>query len=285
MTLTAIESQQSAPSNGQKADEQKADDVQTGEEARPRSRWGWPLAREITIIVVGLVLYRLVRLVAMDEIDTALLNSQRIVDWEQALGIFNEVGLQSLVLGNDALIWILNRYYFLGHFLGMAMLLTWLYIAQYDYYGRVRRVLITSTVAALVIHVSFPLAPPRWFPQHGFIDTLQLYGPKIYDSETIANTANQIAAMPSLHVGWALIAGWAITTSTRSRWRWLGYGHPIAMTLAVVITANHWWLDVIGAVVLVYAAILFDRPLQRMLERRKQRRSADETAALSSPTN
>ena len=270
MTLTAIESQRSAQTDKDLAD----NDPATGG-TRPRSRWGWPLAREITIIAVGLVLYRLVRLVAMDEIDTALLNSQRIVDWERALGIFNEVGLQSLVLGNDALIWVLNRYYFLGHFLGMAILLTWLYIAQYDCYGRVRRVLFTSTVAALVIHVSFPLAPPRWFPQHGFADTLQLYGPKIYDSETIVNTANQIAAMPSLHVGWALIAGWAITTSTRSRWRWLGYGHPIAMTLAVVITANHWWLDVIGAVALVYVAILADRPMQRRLDRRKQRRSAE----------
>ncbi len=255
MTLTAIESRRS---------------TQTTNEARTTSRWGWPLAREITIIAVGLLLYRLVRLVAMDELDTALLNSQRIVDWERALGIFNEVGLQSLVLGNDAMIWVLNRYYFLGHFLGMAMLLSWLYVTQYDYYGRVRRVLFTSTVAALIIHVGFPLAPPRWFPQHGFADTLQIYGPKIYDSETIANTANQIAAMPSLHVGWALIAGWAITASTKSRWRWLGFAHPITMTLAVVVTANHWWLDVIGAAALVYVAILADRPVQRRIERRKQ---------------
>ena len=253
MTPTAIESRSSTDAD----------------EPRTRSRWGWPLAREITIIAVGLVLDRFVRLLAMDEIDTALLNSQRIVDWERALGIFNEVGLQSLVLGNDALIWVLNRYYFLGHFLGMAMLLTWLYVAQYDYYGRVRRVLFTSTMAALIIHVSFPLAPPRWFPQHGFADTLQIYGPKIYDSEMIANTANQIAAMPSLHVGWALIAGWAITASIKSRWRWLGYAHPIAMTLAVVVTANHWWLDVAAAIALVCAAIWADRPIQNWLERRK----------------
>ncbi len=263
MTLTATESQGS---------------VRTDREAPASSRWGWPLAREFTIIAVGLVLYRFVRFIAMDDIDTALINSQRIVDWERALGIFNEVGLQSLVLGNDALIWVLNRYYFLGHFLGMAVLLTWLYVAHYDNYGRVRRVLITCTAAALIIHVSFPLAPPRWFPQHGFADTLQIYGPKIYDSETITNTANQIAAMPSLHVGWALIAGWAITTSVNSRWRWLGYAHPIAMTLAVVVTANHWWLDVIGAAALVYVSVLADRPMQYRIEHRKQRRSAETTA-------
>ena len=133
MTLAAIESQTSTQANNE---------TRVGETRAP-SRWGWPLAREITIIAVGLLLYRLVRLLAMGEIDTALLNSQRIVDWERALGIFNEVGLQSLVLGNDAIVWMLNRYYFLGHFLGMAMLLTWLYVAHYDYYGRVRRVLIT----------------------------------------------------------------------------------------------------------------------------------------------
>lgn len=241
-----------------------------------RSRWGWPLGRELTIIVTGFLAYRLVRMLVKDEIDEAFVNSRRVVDWERAIGIFNEVDLQSTVLGNDALVWFLNRYYFFAHFGGVILLITWLFVANYEYYGRVRRVLLTTTGTALLVHVAFPLAPPRWFPEFGFVDTLQTYGPKVYDSSTISATANQIAAMPSLHVGWALIAAWAISHSTNTRWRWVGYAHPALMTFAVVLTANHWWLDVIGAVAIVYVAILTDRPVQRWLERREQERIEDE---------
>lgn len=248
-----------------------------GRRARPaRSRWGWPLGRELTIITVGFLAYRIVRMLVKDDIDSALVNSRRVIDWERTIGIFNEVDLQSTILGNDALIWILNRYYFFFHFGGVILLITWLFVANYEYYGRVRRVLLTTTMSALLIHVTFPLAPPRWFPEFGFVDTLQTYGPRVYDSGTITATANQIAAMPSLHVGWALIAAWAISRTTTSRWRWIGYGHPAIMTIAVVLTANHWWLDVIGAIALVYVAILADRPLQRWLERREQRRIEQE---------
>ena len=237
---------------------------------RARSRWGWSLGRELTLIAVAFMGYRFARLLVKDEIDQAYANSERVIDWERAIGIFTEVDLQATILGNDAVIWALNRYYFFGHFLGAALLLAWLYVANYEYYGRVRRVLLTTTVTALVIHVAFPLAPPRWFPEIGFVDTLQTYGPKIYDSATISNTANQIAAMPSLHVGWALIAAWAIMHSTRTRWRWIGYAHPILMTAAVVLTANHWWLDAAVAALIVYVAILADRPVQRWLERRER---------------
>ncbi len=240
--------------------------------SRARSRFGWPLGRELTILAFGFIAYLVVRILVKDEIDHAFANSKRVVNWEQTIGIFTEVDLQSSILGNDALIWILNRYYFFGHFLGAALLLSWLYLAKFQYYGRVRRVVFTSTVASLVIHVTFPLAPPRRFPEFGFVDTLQTYGPQIYDSAAISNTANQIAAMPSLHVGWALIAAWAILRSTTGRWRWAGLVHPLIMTLAVVMTANHWWLDVVGAALLVYVAILADRPVQRWLEHRERAR-------------
>ena len=66
-------------------------------------RFGWPLSREITLLIIGLFAYRTVRLVVKDEIDQAFLNTQRVVDWERALGIFNEVELQASILTNDAI--------------------------------------------------------------------------------------------------------------------------------------------------------------------------------------
>ncbi len=251
-------------------------------DTRARSRYGWPLGRELTLVLGGLVVYRLVRLIVKDEFDQAFANSQTIVDWERAIGIFNEVNLQSSVLGSDAVVWFLNRYYFFAHFGGTAILLVWLFVRHFSHYGRVRRVLFVTTFVSLAVHVVFPLAPPRWFPDMGFVDTLQTYGPKIYDSETITNTANQIAAMPSLHVGWALIGAWAVVRAGRSQWRWLATGHPILMTAAVVLTANHWWLDVIGAIALVAVVIIADTPIQKRLEARQIRREQAQLATVSS---
>jgi len=270
MTQIAIEKPKSA-----------APPLETRAPSPPRRRYGWLVSREVTLILGGLVIYRLVRLVVKDEIDQAFANSQTIVDWERAIGIFNEVGFQSTVLGSEAVVWILNRYYFFGHFGGMAMLLVWLFARHYTCYGRTRRVLFGTTFAALAIHLVFPLAPPRWFPDMGFVDTLQTYGPRIYDSETISSTANQIAAMPSLHVAWALIGAWAIVISSSSRWRWIAVAHPLMMTAAVVLTANHWWLDAIGAAVLVVIVAAVDTPIQRRLERRQAQRDMAPLASAS----
>jgi len=244
-----------------------------------RSRYGWLLGRELTILLSGFMLYRFVRLVVKDEIDRAFVNSKTIVDWERALGIFNEVHLQSTIVGSDPVVWSLNRYYFFAHFIASAAFLTWLYVRHFDHYGRVRRVMFGVTFVALAVHVLFPLAPPRWFPDMGFVDTLQTYGPKIYDSETITNTANQIAAMPSLHVAWALIGAWAVVKASTSQWRWIAIAHPVIMTAAVVLTANHWWLDVFAATALVVIVIAVDLPIQHRLELRKFRRATPRVAA------
>ncbi len=242
--------------------------------ATSRGRSGLLAGREMALIAFGLIAYRTVRFWVKDQVSEAFSNAHRVMGWERAIGIFTEVDLQSTVLGNRTIIMALNRYYFIAHFLGAALLLTWLFIRHRDIYGRIRRVLFAVTTGAPALHVVFPLAPPRWFPEFGFVDTLQTYGPKIYDSETFTSAANQIAAMPSLHVAWAIIAAWAIVTALHSRWRWVAVAHPIMMILAVIVTANHWWLDVAVALLLVVTASLADRPLQRFLEARTIRRDA-----------
>ena len=140
-----------------------------------------------------------------------------------------------------------------------------------------------TTFAALAIHVLFPLAPPRWFPDMGFVDTLQTYGPRIYDNATVSDTANQIAAMPSLHVGWALIGAWGLVVASGKPWRWVVAIHPSAMIVVVIVTANHWWLDAVVAGVLVAAVIALDTPIQRWLERRSTERHPRSPLASTTP--
>ncbi|MDT7655263.1 MAG: hypothetical protein QOI36_6681 [Pseudonocardiales bacterium] len=99
----------------------------------------------------------------------------------------------------------------------------------------------------------FPLAPPRMLPQLGFVDTGLEFGHSVYGPQNSGGVANQFAAMPSLHVGWAALIALSMILITRSKWRWLWLLHPIITFGVVVVTANHYWLD--GTVVLIVLAV------------------------------
>src|SRR4029453_10378434 len=105
-----------------------------------------------------------------------------------------------------------------------------------------------------LIHVLFPLAPPRMFPNLGFTDALARYGPRIYTSDPSASVANQFAAMPSLHFGWAVIVALCVSTAFKGRWIKLIWLHPFLTLMAIVVTGNHYWADALVALVLVAMA-------------------------------
>ena len=127
-----------------------------------------------------------------------------------------------------------------------------MFVVRRHAYATIRSWFAAVTVAGLVIHVLFPLAPPRMTP--GFIDTLDVYGPDIYTDDTSRSVANQFAAMPSLHFGWALIVAIGLGRLTcRGRRLWMA--HPIVTLLAIVVTGNHYWIDAAVAGVLVVAAV------------------------------
>ena len=89
--------------------------------------------------------------------------------------------------------------------------------------------------SALVIHVLYPLAPPRKYADLGFVDTARLLGPNSYGKGNVfGGVANQFAAMPSLHFGWAVLVAWGVIHYTRRRVRWLAVLHP-TLTLAAVV--------------------------------------------------
>ena len=81
------------------------------------------------------------------------------------------------------------------------------------------------------------------------------FGPSIYPANAVDGAANQIAAMPSLHFGWAMIEAMAVVSVLSSRWRWLIVIHPALMTLSIIATANHWWIDAAAAALIVLAAV------------------------------
>lgn len=198
--------------------------------------------------------------------DEAFRNAARVWDTERTVRLPGEGSVQRLLLHGDTLVHTANTYYAAVHFPATALFLIWLYVRRPDHYLWARRVLAVVTGAALALHLAFPLAPPRLLGAAHLIDTGQVYGPTVYRAAPAADTlANQFAAMPSLHFGWALMLALGMMAATGSRtpsgivprrWGALWLLHPLLTLLVIVGTANHYWLDAVVAAVLLGAALL-----------------------------
>ncbi|MFF5690200.1 MULTISPECIES: phosphatase PAP2 family protein [Streptomyces albidoflavus group] len=215
-----------------------------------------PLVRELLLVAGLFLVYKCGRLLAAGETATAFHHADGVWHAERALGLPDEATVQSLLLHSDTLVRIANTYYATVHFPATALFLVWLYRRRPRHYLWSRRVLAVLTGAALVLHLLVPLAPPRMLEAAGLVDTGQVYGPTVYGAAPEADPlANQFAAMPSLHFGWALMVAVGLIVATRSRWRYLWLLHPALTLLVVVGTANHYWLDALAAAGLLAAAL------------------------------
>jgi hypothetical protein len=215
-----------------------------------------PLLRELLLVAGLFLVYKFGRQLANGHTDEAFDNAHRIWSLERALHLPGEGAVQQPLLNSEGLVHLANTYYAAVHFPATALFLTWLYLRRPRHYVWSRRVLATLTAAALVLHLAFPLAPPRLLDAAHLVDTAQMYGPSVYGATPATDSmANQFAAMPSLHFGWALMVAVGLMAATRSRWRWLWLLHPLLTLLVVVGTANHYWLDAIAAAGLLGAAL------------------------------
>ncbi|GGN60099.1 inositol phosphorylceramide synthase [Streptomyces albiflavescens] len=215
-----------------------------------------PLLRELLLVVGLFAIYKIGRQLATGHTGEAFGNAHRVWDLERAVHLPGEGAVQSALLHSDTLVHIANTYYAAVHFPATAAFLVWLYLRRPAHYVWARRVLAVLTAAALVGHLTFPLAPPRLLGEAGLVDTGQAYGPTVYGAHPATDSmANQFAAMPSLHFGWALMVAIGLIAATHSRWRWLWLLHPLLTLLVIVGTANHYWLDAIVATALLGIAL------------------------------
>ncbi|MFE7444860.1 phosphatase PAP2 family protein [Streptomyces chartreusis] len=219
-----------------------------------------PLVRELLLVAGLFVVYKFGRQLATGHTAEAFRNADRVWDLERTLHLPGEGSVQNLLLHGDTLIHLANTYYATVHFPATVAFLVWLYLRRPTHYVWARRVLAAVTAAALLVHLTFPLAPPRMPAVTGLVDTGQVYGPSVYGSPQTDHLSNQFAAMPSLHFGWALMVAIGLIVATRSRWRGLWLLHPLLTLLVIVGTANHYWLDAIVATVMLGIALAVIRP-------------------------
>lgn len=209
------------------------------------------LARNASVLALLWVGYAVIRGVTDGNFAIAAENADVIIRLQHKLGLPSEATLQSAVLAHTALIKFTNLYYLGVHFPITVAFLAWVWRNHRDKFARIRNALVVTTAAALAVHLAFPLLPPRMM--HGFVDTAKTVGPDPYELG-ISGGANQLAAMPSLHVGWALMIAFSVIWLTASKFRWLVVIHPLITVAVVVITANHYWADAIVAAAIVAAA-------------------------------
>src|SRR3954451_11845719 len=233
------------------------------------SRFGGSLLRELALVVALLLFYKYGRFFTKGHVQTAIENARDVIGLEGSLGAFSEAHLQDLVLHDTGLVRFLNVYYLIAHVAATAAAFVWLYVRHPPMYRRFRNVMIVITTAGMAVHLLLPLAPPRMFPNLGFVDTAKVIGPASYGAGSpYKGFANQFAAMPSLHFGWALVIAWAVLLATKSRWRYLVILHPVMTLAAIVLTANHYWLDAVVATFLFVFALGVDH----LNERRRARK-------------
>jgi hypothetical protein len=201
--------------------------------------------------------YKMVRKQFIQRAETvAFDNAIQIIDLENRLHLFFELDLQGWVLQHEWLIRTLNYYYsyFMWTFYGCCVIAIVLAPVKYLRY---RRVFLLSMVLALPWYAIYPLAPPRFMSNYGFpfVDTLAVYGPTYFKQGGLV-TANQFAAMPSMHIGWTTIG--AIMVAAAIPWfrigAILGSLHVSIMVFTVMATGNHYFLDAVGGWLIVLAA-------------------------------
>ncbi len=240
-------------------------------------RW-W---REIVLVGVFYGVYTLVRNQFGSELGTAVKetaqnNAADVIALERALGLFGEKGIQDLFIGWDPAIQFWNIFYGFCHFAVTIGVMVFLFLRHPVRYGVQRTILAVTTAVALLGFAIYPLMPPRLLNDCGpfgacldnysFVDTLvDPGGFWSFNSSAMMEISNQYAAMPSLHVAWALWCAFAAVPVVRRRWlRVLLILYPWLTLSAVMVTANHYWLDAVGAL----AAVAVAYPLGTRLARR-----------------
>src|SRR3954454_13686027 len=208
-------------------------------------------ARQWLLFGGAYYVYRLVRGLVDGHPNIAYQHARDIVDFERSLHLFFERDVQVWAINHSFFIHLANWMYVNSHFLVTTTFLIWLYVARNHSYYFVRNMFMVAMVFALIGYVVFPAAPPRFLPEWGFQDTVSDYFGGA--SQTAGVLYNPYAAMPSMHVAFALMVAIPALQLMRPRAvkiAWMFY--PLLVTFVVISTGNHFWLD--GAVGVLVAA-------------------------------
>ena len=183
-------------------------------------------------------------------------HAQSILRAEHRLHLAPELALNGWLAAHHTLGLVVGDYYDFLHFgvtLGLVGLLWWRHPQRYP---QLRNTLVAINLIGFVVFWLYPLAPPRMLPGAGFIDVVAVrHAMGAWSSGALATQANELAAMPSLHMAWAVWCALAVGAISPRRWvRLAGWTYAVVTGWVVIATANHYFLDVVAGVATALAA-------------------------------
>jgi diacylglycerol O-acyltransferase / wax synthase len=203
-------------------------------------------------------------------------NALNLLSLEQAIHLDPERALDHWLAGHATLALISSYYYFFAHGVVTAAALFCLWWFRPSLYPSLRMQLVLVNLIAFVVFWRYPLEPPRMFPSLGYTDVIATSHSLVsWHNSALVDDADQLAAMPSLHVAWAIWSGivfWRLRP--RRAVAVLAVAYPLLTSLVVIATGNHYLLDVIGGAVTLALAIALERLLQWARARARNRRRA-----------
>ncbi|MFE0727698.1 phosphatase PAP2 family protein [Streptomyces antibioticus] len=255
-----------------------------GTEAAPRTRLRW--WTELPLILLVYACYSAGRLLARGDVTTAVDHGLAILRFEKALYLNAEHPLNRLFtreawLGVPADFWYASL-----HYVVTPAVLVWLFRSRAEIYRAARTWLMTSTFIGLIGFTLLPTCPPRLLAEgHGFVDTMAQYssygwwGGEASAPRGMGGMTNQYAAMPSLHVGWALWCGVILWRHGGTRpAKTAAIVYPLVTTIVVMGTANHYFLDAAAGAAVMGAGLLLAPLVMRAADRVKAAFAARSTA-------
>lgn len=209
-------------------------------------------ARQLVIWFGFAIAYQIARGLSDRGAGEAFANARHVIRVEERLGAFFEPDLQRPVVEmGGLLLHAVNWTYWLSQFAVVGLALLWIYLRRNQIYLRVRNTIIVANTLGLIGYVAMPTAPPRFFPELGFTDTLAHTEALNHGTSLVELASNPYAAMPSLHATDALIIGFSLAMVVRPRiLKVLFSVWPLWVSFSLVATGNHFWLDIGAGVVL-----------------------------------
>jgi len=233
---------------------------------------------EAALVALAFLLYFLVRGSVIDRPHDAFQNALDVIDAQKWLGIFWEPDMQDWIIDNRFLVQASNYVYFWLHFPLIIVFGLVLYVADRHKYTVMRDAFLASGAVSLIIYGLYPVAPPRLLlglaeefkvvldaDLQSFVDTMNVHLGYGYQAQSMQPFVNPYAAMPSLHFGWDFLLGIGIIWAFRRYpFVWpLGVALPVMQLLAIVVTANHYFLDAFAGMGVALLGLAIAVALQR----------------------
>ncbi|NUS72656.1 MAG: phosphatase PAP2 family protein [Corynebacteriales bacterium] len=179
---------------------------------------------------------------------------------------------------------VFASFVYMSHFVAAMTVAVVLYLRSRALWTAFMRRFLFLTAAGLLTYFVYPAAPPWWASKFGYITEhvertsgrgwgaigLQGTGKMLGAGQAMSNP---VAAMPSLHSGWAMLIIAFFLPFVRKRWWPLLFAYPLSMTFTLVYTGDHYIIDVLVAWTYVALAFIIVGATERWWARRKRERA------------